>query len=138
MADYSNSKFEITILSPRIFRLRPFEGVELDEDDAREMRKVYLRFSDNRPFAILLDASADFTPTNEARVLLASREFTETRIAAAFVTRSLANKLIGNFFIRFNKPASPTRMFNDEPAAFEWLLKQVEKFVEQSQDVSGR
>jgi hypothetical protein len=138
MPDYSNSKFEITILSPQIFRLRPFDGVELDEHDAREMREVYLRLSGNQPFAILLDASEHFTPTKEASALLASREFSETRIAAAFVTDSLANKLFGNFFIRFNKPASPTKMFNDEARAFKWLEEQVEKFTEQSNRLSSR
>lgn len=102
MADYSNSKFEITILTATIFKLKPFEGIELNVEDVYEMRRVYLQFSNDQPFAILLDASNNFVPTEEARALLASEEFTNKRIAAAFVTRSLANKLIGNFFINFN------------------------------------
>lgn len=128
MSDYSNSKFEITILTPQIFKVKPYEGIELNEEDVREMRKVYLKFSENKPFAILLDAFFDFTPTEEARKLLASKEYTAMRIAAAFVTNSLANKLFGNFFIRFNKPATPTRMFTDEVEAFNWLQIQVEKY----------
>lgn len=125
MADYSNSKYEITILDDCIFKLRPFEGVEIDVDDVKEMRKVYLEFSKGKPFAILLDASQDFTPTDEARKLLASKEYTEKRVAAGFVTTTLANKIIGNFFIKFNKPASPTKLFNDEATAFAWIKEQM-------------
>lgn len=128
MPDYSHSKYEITILAPQIFKVKPYEGIELNEEDVREMRKIYLKFSENKPFAILLDAVYDFTPTEEARKLLASKEYTELRIAAAFVTNSLANKLFGNFFIRFNRPATPTRMFTDEKTAFNWLQIQVEKY----------
>jgi hypothetical protein len=127
MADYTNSKFVITILTPVIFKLKIVEGVEIDVDDVREMRSVYLKFSGNKPFAILLDAAQPSTQTQEARILLASKEFSEKRIAAGFVTRSLASKLIGNFFIQFHKPASPTRLFNDESEAFNWLQKQVER-----------
>lgn len=127
MADYSNHKFEITILRPYLFKLTPFGDVEIGAEDVYEMRKVFLRFSDDQPFAVLLDASNNFTPTEEARALLASKEFTSKRIAAAFVTTSLANKLIGNFFINFNRPATPTRMFTDEAAALAWLQEQMEK-----------
>lgn len=127
MVDYSNNKFEITILTDRIFKLRPFEGVEIDVEDVKEMRIVYLKFSKNEPFAILLDASEPSTLTHEARVLLASKEYAEKRIAAAFVTKSTASKLIGNFFIQFHKPFSPTKLFNDEASAFEWLKEQIQK-----------
>jgi hypothetical protein len=121
MADYSNSKSEITRLSDYIYKITPYEGIELTAEDVRELRIICLRFSGNRPFAVLLDASHNFTPTEEARKLLASEEYTDLRIAAAFVTSSLANKLFGNFFIRFNRPATPTRLFSDEAAALRWL-----------------
>lgn len=125
MADYSNSKYEITILADRIYKVKPFEGIEIDVADVVEMRKMYLEFSKGKSFAILLDASVDFTPTDEARKLLASKEYTEKRIAAGFVTKTLANKILGNFFIKVNKPSSPTRLFNDEATALAWLKEQL-------------
>lgn len=125
MADYSNSKLEITKLTDRIYKLKPFEGIELDIDDVKEMRRVYLEFSGGEKFAILLDAGLEFSTTPAARELIASKEYTVLRVATALVTTSLANRLVGNFFIRVNKPASPTRMFNDEKDAFEWLKEQM-------------
>ena len=125
MPDYSNSKYEITIVAERIFKVTPFEGIELDANDVYEMRKLYLNFSEGRPFAVLLDAANNFTPTDKARELLATKEFAEKRVAAAFVTRTLANKIVGNFFIKFNRPVSPTKLFTDEIAALEWLKEQM-------------
>ena len=66
-------------------------------EDVREMRRVYLEFSNGGSFAILLDATSNFITTDEARVLLASKEFTEKRVAAGFVTPTLANRIVGNF-----------------------------------------
>lgn len=127
MADYSNSKFEITRLDNSIFKLMPFEGVELDIEDVQKMRSVYLELSKGEKFAVLLDAKYVFTTTEEARKLLASKEYTDKRFAAAFVTSSLANKIFGNFFIKFNKPASPTKLFTEESSALEWLEEQARK-----------
>lgn len=127
MSDLPNSRYEITVLADRIFKVKPAEGLELEVNDVREMRAVYLKLSEGRNFAILLDATGNFTPTEEARSLLASEEYTKKRFAAAFVTPNLANKILGNFFIKFNKPASPTRLFNDEASAFAWLLEQREE-----------
>jgi hypothetical protein len=137
MADYSSDKFEITILTNRIFKLRPFEGMELNVSDVEEMRGIYLKFSNNESFAILLDATHPSTLIPEARVLLASEEFAVKRIAAAFVTRSLASKIIGNFFIQFNKPASPTKMFNDEKSALEWLQEKIKTKTKNPEGRSG-
>jgi hypothetical protein len=50
-------------------------------------------------------------------------------VASAFVLNSLATRLTGNFFIRFHKPVNPTRLFNDEKKAFDWLRAQMDKKV---------
>lgn len=42
-------------------------------------------------------------------------------IAEAFILRSLAHKLVGNFYLSVEKPQKPTRFFNDIPSAETWL-----------------
>ena len=126
MPDYTNTKFEITILADCIFKLKSFKDVEIDVEDVYEMRKQYLHFSNGKPFAILMDATDYSSVTAEARILLVDKEFIKMRIATAFVTRSIASNLIANFFIKFHKPASPTKLFKDFDTAFEWLKQQTE------------
>jgi hypothetical protein len=41
--------------------------------------------------------------------------------ADAFMIKSVAMKLIANFYLRLNKPQRPTRMFVDEREAIKWL-----------------
>jgi hypothetical protein len=41
--------------------------------------------------------------------------------ADAFMINSTAMKLISNFYLQFNKPERPTRMFTDEREAIKWL-----------------
>jgi hypothetical protein len=120
-ADFRNEKFEIFVLSNNIFKLKPHINVELDVEDAYEMRKNFLNFSKGNKFAVLTDATNYFSTTSELRQLLASATFTELRFATAIVTNSMANKIIGNFFIKVNKPATPTKLFSSEKLAFEWL-----------------
>ena len=69
----------------------------------------------------MTDATDFFSTTNELRQLLASAAFTDLRFATAIVTKSMASKIIGNFFIRVNKPTTPTKLFSSEKLAFEWL-----------------
>lgn len=43
--------------------------------------------------------------------------------ADALVVRTLAHKLLVNFYMKNNKPEHPTKVFSDEQSAVEWLLE---------------
>jgi len=46
----------------------------------------------------------------------------ETKLnSMAIVIKSPLSRVIGNFFLGMNKPAVPTRLFDDENDAIEWL-----------------
>lgn len=79
----------------------------------------YLGNKKKFPLLILVDK---FTlPTAEARAYVATPESDPYGIAAAYVVRSMGQKLVGNVYLSFNKPARPTRIFNDEEKAIKWL-----------------
>ena|ERR1019366_6315611 len=64
----------------------------------------------------------DFVIVNqEARKLAARAVASKFTIADAFVVDSIALKLVINFYIAFNKPSRPTRIFDTEEKAIEWL-----------------
>jgi len=123
---FRNNKFEIRIEHLPILRLTVFEGVDLEFEDILEMAAAFRKISNGEKFAVLLDATKPFTVSSEARTFIASKELTSDRMAAAFVTKSLANRIVGNFFIKFNKPATPTKLFSEEALAMEWLWQQIE------------
>jgi hypothetical protein len=72
--------------------------------------------------ALILNVAGEGTSaTAEARKYSASVAGVKFTIADAFVTNSLAQKILGNFYLAFNKPPVPTQIFEDIDQAVEWL-----------------
>ena len=122
-----HSKFTIEPLGDSILRISIFEQVDIELQDAIEMHQMLLEYSSNQMYCVLLDATKRFNISSEARALIAGKEYSSERIATAFVTKSLANKLVGNFFINVNKPSTPTKIFATEESALVWLNIELSK-----------
>ena len=58
--------------------------------------------------------------SREARVFI-TREARKYVMAAALVVESPLSRMIGNFFLGFNKPPFPVRLFTSGEKAEEWL-----------------
>ena len=70
----------------------------------------------------LLIITGEYTlPTAEARAYIATPESDPYASAEAYVVTSLSQKLVGNVYLSFNKPARPTHIFTSEEKAVEWL-----------------
>lgn len=120
---FVSARFQIFVIEENLFRMKPFEAVELNVEDAQEMRSVFKELSKGQKYGILIDGTNFFTSTSDVRKLIANREYSAHRYATALVTNLLANRIFGNFFLSFNKPSSPTRIFNDEEQALNWIRK---------------
>jgi hypothetical protein len=57
----------------------------------------------------------------EARAFLAHPDNMVGISAGAFIVNSQLQKILANFFIQFNKPPTPTRLFTNEAEALSWL-----------------
>jgi hypothetical protein len=121
LAAITSEKYSIYQLTFNIFKVTPKTGIELDVQDAIEIRKGIISLCPATKFAVMVDGSNYFSTTSELRQLIASEAYTQLRFATAIVTQSMAGKIIGNFFIKVNKPASPTKIFSNEEDAFQWL-----------------
>lgn len=119
------AKYTLELIEPFIIKATPVENTEFELSDVIVMKKGTTELSGGGKFVVLLDATHNFLVSSEARIKLSSKEYTKDRIATAFVTTSLANKIIGNFFIKINKPASPTKLFSEEQPALMWLREQL-------------
>ncbi|MGE0560760.1 MAG: hypothetical protein AB7O47_03005 [Flavobacteriales bacterium] len=59
--------------------------------------------------------------TKEAREFSASVDGLKYSSAEAYVFNSLPHRIIGNFYLKFNKPSVPTKFFNTKEEAEVWL-----------------
>ena len=117
------------LLAPGIIRLVLKPNFNIEPSDLKEMHQAHLKLSNHSPFGILLITTEFAMPSPESRALLASEEFIKTHKASAYITKSISSKIIGNFFIQFNKPITPTKLFNKEEFGLIWLKKEMEKWI---------
>ena len=104
-----------------ILRIKVIEGAHIDLVSLKEDGEVNLQLTGDRKTLALYDSRGFFTIEPEAREYLRSGIVDPTRIATAVLTDRLATKLLVNFFIRFNKPKTPMKMFTSEDEALDWL-----------------
>jgi hypothetical protein len=99
------------------------QDVELTPSMLEELNRIGVAHFGGKRYKILADMRLNISSTPEARQYGAHNEYTQFHIAYALLVSSLSEKILANFFIRFNKPAVPSKMFNDENQAIEWLAK---------------
>ena len=99
------------------------EGADVCIDCMKESKKARLLLQNNQKMKILVDSRGLFNVTREARTYAAEDRHAKLSIAMAIVSDSLPTRLLTNFFIKFNRPKTPTKMFLSEEKALEWLGK---------------
>jgi hypothetical protein len=73
------------------------------------------------PMLLTLDEKA--SPDSEVRAFWAKKDSCPYVSAEAYIITNFAHKLLGNFYLKFNNPGRPTRLFGTEEEAYLWLRK---------------
>jgi len=111
----------ISIIENGFIRILVDEEAEITRKDILEINEAKKKLAGNQPHIVLFIAPIHGNVTSEARAAAASKEVCHNAIAKAIVTKSLAQRLVANFFLRFNKPPVPTKLFSIEKEAMDWL-----------------
>ena len=112
---------EVMLRSDDIVHFYIKTNVTLSGTDAREMVNATGEIGGNKKYLILITSGKYGMADEDARVYAASPDGNKYTIAGAIVVKSLAQKILGNAYIKLNKPTTPTSLFNDEEKAIEWL-----------------
>lgn len=75
----------------------------------------------NTSILVLLDISKAAGITKEAREFTSGEQVEGLQIALALLIQSLPMRIMANFFIKFDKPPAPTKMFTSYDSAISWL-----------------
>lgn len=94
---------------------------ELTTQNVKEYLATIKKFGGGRAYCNIIIMKKFVQCGAEARKYSASEENNIYTIADAFVTKSEALRIVGNFYIRFDKPTRPTRLFSNEGEALKWL-----------------
>ena len=94
---------------------------EFTREDVLEAVEALQKIGNGQQFVNLITFKNFITVDKETRKLAAAEITGKYTKARALVVNSTALKLVVNFFIAFNKPKKPTRMFDSEDKAVVWL-----------------
>ncbi|MBN8695772.1 MAG: hypothetical protein J0L87_04515 [Bacteroidetes bacterium] len=96
-------------------------NIEIDVKEVKQVVNALETIFEGKKFPLLIVTGEYTLPTPEARAYIATPESDPYASAEAYVVKSLSQKLVGNVYLSFNKPARPTLIFNSEEKALEWL-----------------
>ena len=91
-----------------------------------ESKAIFYKIRENCPWEkspLLITGSLFTNFEADAKEFYGSEEVTSCYNAIAFQVKSIGQKVAANFFIRFNKPKTPTKAFKSKSSAFRWLSK---------------
>jgi hypothetical protein len=94
---------------------------EITVDNVIEVVESVKILGEGKKMPLLIVVDKYTVPSVEARLYIATAASNPFATAEAYVVQSLSQKLVGNFYLNFNKPKRPTKIFNSEEKAVEWL-----------------
>lgn len=92
-------------------------------NDALESEEITKKLSGGKKRPMFVDFTALRSMDSDARSYYTGERAGALISACGGVTKSKIGKVISNFFIGFNRPPSPVKLFTSEDEAIEWLKK---------------
>jgi len=115
---------KVSLEGDNIIRTTYFPNINITLAIAKEVLAVASEINqrnNGRQYLALVDNRKVKSITQEARKHFASPEVNTVCKACAALIDSPVSRMIGNFFLKLNKPATPTRLFTAEEKAIAWL-----------------
>lgn len=114
----------LRLLSNHIIHYTFLPNSEVNEIEHQSNHNALLELVDNSiKYPLLIDGDDFANVTPEGRKLIRQLEPLIPISARAIVIKILGQRILANFYIRFQKPIIPTKVFNDYKEALEWLEK---------------
>lgn len=102
-------------------RVNVLGNEEISVEDVKSIAQSCKSAGGGRVLPLLVKVDKYTLPSAEARRFIAQADSNPYVKAEAYVISDLPQKIVGNFFLKFDKPARPTKIFTKEDEAIEWL-----------------
>lgn len=97
-------------------------NTEITLDHVKQLRMFLFEFGNGAKLPVYFKAADFLGITPEARKYSATEESGKYTLANAVIVKSLASRILFNFYLNINKPIVPTKGFVTKKEAFDWLL----------------
>lgn len=123
----SLEKTDISLLEDGILENHVKAMCHIEENDIWAIKKANLSLTNGKAYCILVTAGHLSSISKEAKQLTASKDFAQNTIAKAILIDSLGHKIVGNLYLKINKPYIRTKVFTSRELAIAWLQLQLRK-----------
>lgn len=114
----------IELLSPNIIQITIKNNSVIEVEDILAIKKANLELAKGVKYGIITESGSNTTVSEKARTLMATEIIEKDRVATAFVINNLSQRLLGKFYLKINKPNTPTKMFSTLKEALIWIESQ--------------
>lgn len=121
MKTFETKAFVMTIHDDLLIEFKVKKNVTLQESDVWESRDLSLGYLPGSKFLVLMEADENADYSADARKAGASAEYAKHVKAVALCSSKLHENIVGNLYLKINKPIVPTRFFDSRDKAIEWL-----------------
>ncbi len=125
----SETDFAVVSLGEdQIVRVMFKKKSEITQESFRTLFEVFRDMISGVPYAYIYYAEdGSSTVTDDGRRFAKDEEFSFPKICNAVIVTNLAHKLIANFYLKFNKPNYPFKVFSKMEDALKWCKQQQKK-----------
>jgi hypothetical protein len=111
----------VSLRSDGIIQIAVKPNTTLQVEDGKEIVKAFAELGGGKKFPLLFLAGDFALASSDARNYASGQEANQYTLASVFVVKNIAQKLMGNAYITFNKPITPTKIMTSEYEAVKWL-----------------
>ncbi len=121
MKQFETDTYIMNIHDDLLIEFKVKKNKTLQEKDIWESRDLSVNYMPNKKFTVIMEAEENFEVSGDARRAGASLEYSKHVAALALCSNKLHETIIGNLFLKINKPIVPTKFFDDRTKALQWL-----------------
>ncbi|MBP9068121.1 MAG: hypothetical protein KBG47_01350 [Bacteroidia bacterium] len=111
----------VTLKTDGIVYVKYAVDTTVDLDVQARMLDAFIEITEKKLTPFLFEAEDGVTVTKEARDNAIVMEESTPCKATAVLVQNIAYAMIANFYVKFNKPKRPFKVFNKKEEAIEWL-----------------
>ena len=113
--------FIIKLRSDGIIHSHTTSGLEFNIESLKKFNVVMGNMVKHRMTPLLITLDDFAIPPVEARTYWAKKNSCTYASAEAYISKTIGHTIIGNFYLKFNKPGRPTKIFTSHDDAIMWL-----------------
>jgi hypothetical protein len=113
--------FTVKLRSDGIVHSHTSSSKDFNVDSLKKFTVVMGQMIQYRKAPLLITLDEFAIPPVDARVFWAKKEACPYASADAYIATNIGHSIIGNFYLKINKPGRPTKIFTNEDDAIAWL-----------------